>query len=199
MNRKLILIIIILLVLVSGIFVINKSRTNDFYKEDNIEVKEEISNIEDSNTIGENITENEEVGIKENSNYSDEDLDITKEIGLKFILLVHSYDLDNGHESSVKEATKYATESMKNFLVGTFIESKQPVLFKDFYAREVEEIRAIESKVSEDSISWEFEVKSKILNKNNEMINEEQNRVDLLFVKENGEWRVGNYATTQYR
>ena len=144
MNRKLILIIIILLVLVSGIFVINKSRTNDFYKEDNIEVKEEISNIEDSNTIGENITENEEVGIKENSNYSDEDLDITKEIGLKFILLVHSYDLDNGHESSVKEATKYATESMKNFLVGTVNESKQPVLFKDFYAREVEESRAIE-------------------------------------------------------
>lgn len=199
MNRKSILIIIIPLALVSGIFVINKSRTNDFYKEDNIEVKEEVSNIENSNTIGENITENEEVELKENSNYSDEDLDITKEIGLKFIPLVHSYDLDNGHESSVKEATKYATESMKNFLIGTFVESKQPVLFKDFYAREVEEVRAIESKVSEDSISWEFEVKSKILNKNNEMINEEQNRVDLLFVKENGEWRVGNYATTQYR
>ena len=199
MSRKSILLIIIPLVLVNGIFIINKNRRNNFYKEDNIEVKEEVNNIDSSNVIDENTIENEEKQEKENVNYSDEDLEITKEIGLKFIPLVHSYDLDNGHESSVKEATKYATESMKNFLIGTFIESKQPVLFKDFYAREVEEVRAIESKVSEDSIRWEFEVKSKILNRNNEMINEEQNRVDLLFVKENGEWRVGNYATTQYR
>ena len=205
MKKKIILVLIASLTLVSGVFIINKNKSDDFYKEDTTYVEDEANKNEGENNNGldENLpkdeVENEK--LEENSvEASNEEIEKTKEIGLSFIPLIHSYDLDNGHESNVKKATEYATESMKGFLIGTFVESKQPILFKDFFAREVYEVNPIESKVNEDnSLTWEYEVRSNILDRNREIINQEHNIVTLLFVKENNEWRVGNYATTQYR
>lgn len=199
MSKKFIVFVIASLTLVSGVFIYNKNKSNVFYKEDTIYLEDEENKKEPqkNNQVEENKTQDKTENIKELSN---EDIEKTKEIGIKFIPLVHSYDLNNEHESSVKEATKYATESMKSFLIGTFIESKQPILFKDFFSREVYEVKAIESKYNENnSLSWEYEVRSNILNRNKEIINREHNIITLLFIKENNEWRVGDYATTQYR
>ncbi len=133
------------------------------------------------------------------ASYTEKDLEETKEIGLKFVPLVHSYDLDNGHAKDIEEATKYVTEGMKGTLIGVFVKSKQPILAENFFAREVYDIKAIESHIDGRAICWDFEVRSKILNRKKELIKEEINRVTLLYTKVNGEWRVANYATTQYR
>ena len=133
------------------------------------------------------------------ASYTEKDLEETKEIGLKFVPLVHSYDLDNGHAKDIEEATKYVTEGMKGTLIGVFVKSKQPILAENFFAREVYDIKAIESHIDGRAICWDFEVRSKILNRKKELIKEEINRVTLLYSKVNGEWRVANYATTQYR
>ncbi|MCR1952911.1 hypothetical protein NSA50_18065 [Clostridium sp. DSM 100503] len=201
MKKKSILLLLTSLILISGVFVINKDKVNDFYKEDTTYVEDKANNNEivNSNKLEESSAQNEnlEANIIE---ASDEEIEKTKNIGLEFIKLIHSYDLNNGHESNVKKAIQYATESMKSFIIGTFIESKQPRLFKDFFAREVYEVNPIESKFNEDnSLTWEYELMSNILDKNKEIINREHNIVTLLFIKENNEWRVGNYATTQYR
>ena len=97
------------------------------------------------------------------------------------------------------KATEFATESMKSFIIGTFINSKQPILYEGFYARVVDRVEPVECKIYEDSIMWEYNVYSNIINKEGELINKESNIVNLLFVKENNEWRVGEYSTTQYR
>ena len=197
MNKKVIALLCIA-TLIGGVFLVNKQKDNEFYKEipnenqensnDNVEENKE----ENSDIVSEKIT-------YEDNEISESDIENTKEIGLKFIPLVHSYDLENGHESDVIEATKYSTEGMKSLLIGAFIETKQPILFENFFARKVKEVRAIEPYVEKDSITWKYGVDSNILNRNGELINEENNRVMLMFVKENGEWRVGDYATTQYR
>ena len=222
MNKKKLLNFISLLIVFLGIGIYainnNKDKDNTFYIEKNNEVEEEIkqennnnSNDSRNKTNKENndndfeISEEEKAKIEEKekqdkeASYSEKDLEETKEIGLKFVPLVHSYDLDNGHEKDVEEATQYATEGMKGTLIGVFVKSKQPILFKDFFAREVSEVKAIESHIEGKELCWDFEVKSKILNRKKELINEEINRVTLLYSKVNGEWRVGNYATTQYR
>ncbi|CAM2078669.1 MAG: hypothetical protein NSGCLCUN01_02870 [uncultured Clostridium sp.] len=206
MKKKIILVLLASLTLVSGVFIINKNNSDDFYKENTTYVEDESNKNEtESNGKTEESSESdlvqEDEKIEENIvEISDEDIEKTKEMGLEFIPLVHSYDLDNGHESSVKKATEYVTESMKSFLIGTFVESKQPILFKDFFAREVYEVTPVESKNNDNnSLTWEFEVKSNILDRNKEIINREHNIVTLLFIKENNEWRVGDYATTQYR
>ena len=222
MNKKKHLNFISLLIVFLGIGIYainnNKDKDNTLYIEKNNEVEEEIkqennnnSNDSRNKTNKENndndfeISEEEKAKIEEKekqdkeASYSEKDLEETKEIGLKFVPLVHSYDLDNGHEKDVEEATQYATEGMKGTLIGVFVKSKQPILFKDFFAREVSEVKAIESHIEGKELCWDFEVKSKILNRKKELINEEINRVTLLYSKVNGEWRVGNYATTQYR
>lgn len=220
MNKKKLLNFISLLIVFLGIGIYainnNKDKDNTFYIEKNNEVEEEIkqennnnSNYSRNKNNKENndfeISEEEKAKIEEKekqdkeASYSEKDLEETKEIGLKFVPLVHSYDLDNGHEKDVEEATQYATEGMKGTLIGVFVKSKQPILFKDFFAREVSEVKAIESHIEGKELCWDFEVKSKILNRKKELINEEINRVTLLYSKVNGEWRVGNYATTQYR
>lgn len=220
MERKKLLNFISLLIVFLGIGIYainnNKDKDNTFYIEKNNEVEEEIKQENNNNSNDsrnknnkENndfeISEEEKAKIEEKekqdkeASYSEKDLEETKEIGLKFVPLVHSYDLDNGHEKDVEEATQYATEGMKGTLIGVFVKSKQPILFKDFFAREVSEVKAIESHIEGKELCWDFEVKSKILNRKKELINEEINRVTLLYSKVNGEWRVGNYATTQYR
>ena len=220
MNKKKLLNFISLLIVFLGIGIYainnNKDKDNTFYIEKNNEVEEEIKQENNNNSNDsrnknnkENndfeISEEEKAKIEEKekqdeeASYSEKDLEETKEIGLKFVPLVHSYDLDNGHEKDVEEATQYATEGMKGTLIGVFVKSKQPILFKDFFAREVSEVKAIESHIEGKELCWDLEVKSKILNRKKELINEEINRVTLLYSKVNGEWRVGNYATTQYR
>lgn len=206
MKKKIILVLLASLTLVSGVFIINKNNPDDFYKENTTYVEDEgnKNETESNSKIEENLESDltkEAEKIEENTvEISEEDIEKTKGIGLEFIPLVHSYDLDNGHESNVKKSTEYATESMKSFLIGTFIESKQPILFKEFFAREVYEVTPVESKNNDNnSLTWEFEVKSNILDGNKEIINREHNIVTLLFIKENNEWRVGDYATTQYR
>lgn len=205
MKRNIIIVILLIGVGLTIYYLTSKKNNNDFYKETNQvenideeinkDITEELNNGNNTEYTGESIKE----VLKEDNNYSDKDKKITEELGLKFIPLVHGYDLDNKHKDKVVEATKYTTESMESFIIGTFVDSKQPILYSGFYAREVSKIKAVEPKISEDSIIWEYEVKSKILNRNKEIINEERNRVNLVFIKENDEWKVGNYSTTQYR
>ena len=107
MNKKVIALLCIA-TLIGGVFLVNKQKDNEFYKEipnenqensnDNVEENKE----ENSDIVSEKIT-------YEDNEISESDIENTKEIGLKFIPLVHSYDLENGHESDVIEATKYST------------------------------------------------------------------------------------------
>lgn len=174
---------------------INKNNSNDSTNKNNKDNNE--NNFEISELEKEKLAEKEKQD--KEASYSEKDLEETKEIGLKFVPLVHSYDLDNGHAKDIEEATKYATEGMKGTLIGVFVKSKQPILAENFFAREVYDIKAIESHIDGRALCWDFEVRSKILNRKKELIKEEINRVTLLYTKVNGEWRVANYATTQYR
>nr|WP_278678635.1 hypothetical protein [Clostridium paraputrificum] len=168
-----------------------------FYKESNQD------NITDeSNSVGEQ--ECLDYGENKNNddykiNLSDKEKNNTKQAGKEFVELIHGYSLDNSHKDQVMKATEFATESMKSFIIGTFINSKQPILYEGFYARVVDRVEPVEFKIYEDSIMWEYNVYSNIINKEGELINKESNIVNLLFVKENNEWRVGEYSTTQYR
>lgn len=195
--KKILLILVCISIIFGGIFLFNKKNNDDFYKD----IEEEQDKDVSENVVVNDISEEEiiEEAQSEKIEISIDDIEKTKKIGLKFVPLVHSYDLENGHEESVRKATEYSTEGMKSLLIGAFIETKQPILFENFFARKVKDVRAIEPYIEDTSITWKYDVYSDILNRDGEVINQENNRVMLMFVKENGEWRVGDYATTQYR
>lgn len=191
--------IISCLLIFLSIVMIKSFNKPKFYQEsnqENIAEENNINNEDDSK-------ESSQVPIVENDknkiHLSEKEENQTKEIGKAFVEGVHGYALDNSHEDKVMKATEYATESMKSFMIGTFIKSKQPILHEGFFARVVDHVKPVEYKIYDDTIMWECDVYSNILNKQGELINTESNRVNLLFVKENGEWKVGEYSTTQYR
>ena len=191
--------IISCLLIFLSIVMIKSFNKPKFYQEsnqENIAEENNINNEDDSK-------ESSQVPIVENDknkiHLSEKEENQTKEIGKAFVEGVHGYALDNSHEDKVMKATEYATESMKSFMIGTFIKSKQPILHEGFFARVVDHVKPVEYKIYDDTIMWEYDVYSNILNKQGELINTESNRVNLLFVKENGEWKVGEYSTTQYR
>ncbi|MFR2529800.1 MAG: hypothetical protein ACLS9F_19340 [Clostridium paraputrificum] len=191
--------IISCLLIFLSIIMIKTFNKPKFYKESNQEnITEENLNTENKEKEETSKTENTN-SIEQSINLSEKEENQTKEIGKAFIEGVHGYVLDNSHEDKVMKATEYATESMKSFMIGTFINSKQPVLHEGFFARVVDNVKPVEYKIYDDSIMWEYNVYSNILNKQGELINTESNIINLLFVKENGEWKVGEYSTTQYR
>lgn len=191
--------IISCLLIFLSIIMIKTFNKPKFYKESNQEnITEENLNTENKEKEETSKTENTN-SIEQSINLSEKEENQTKEIGKAFIEGVHGYVLDNSHEDKVIKATEYATESMKSFMIGTFINSKQPVLHEGFFARVVDNVKPVEYKIYDDSIMWEYNVYSNILNKQGELINTESNIINLLFVKENGEWKVGEYSTTQYR
>lgn len=199
MKKILCILLVSVAIIMMSIIVIKTFNKPKFYKESNQEnIREEKNtNNEDDNK------ENSQVSIVEKDknkvHLSEKEENQTKEIGKAFIEGVHGYVLDNSHEDKVMKATEYATESMKSFMIGTFINSKQPVLHEGFFARVVDNVKPVEYKIYDDTIMWEYNVYSNILNKQGELINTESNMINLLFVKENGEWKVGEYSTTQYR
>lgn len=191
--------IISCLLIFLSIIMIKTFNKPKFYKESNQEnITEENLNTENKEKEETSKTENTN-SIEQSINLSEKEENQTKEIGKAFIEGVHGYVLDNSHEDKVMKATEYATESMKSFMIGTFINSKQPVLHEGFFARVVDNVKPVEYKIYDDTIMWEYNVYSNILNKQGELINTESNIINLLFVKENGEWKVGEYSTTQYR
>lgn len=191
--------IILCLLIFLSIIMIKTFNKPKFYKESNQEnITEENLNTENKEKEETSKTENTN-SIEQSINLSEKEENQTKEIGKAFIEGVHGYALDNSHEDKVMKATEYATESMKSFMIGTFIKSKQPILHEGFFARVVDHVKPVEYKIYDDTIMWEYNVYSNILNKQGELINTESNIINLLFVKENGEWKVGEYSTTQYR
>ena len=198
--KKILFILLVSVAIILTTFIVIKTFSKPkFYKESNQEniIEEKNTNNEDDNK------ENSQVSIVEKDknkvHLSEKEENQIKEIGKAFIEGVHGYVLDNSHEDKVMKATEYATESMKSFMIGTFINSKQPVLHEGFFARVVDNVKPVEYKIYDDTIMWEYNVYSNILNKQGELINTESNIINLLFVKENGEWKVGEYSTTQYR
>ena len=202
MKKILCILLVSVAIILMSIIVIKTFNKPKFYKESNQEniTEEKNTNNEDDSK------ENSQVPIVENDknnenkiHLSEKEENQTKEIGKAFIEGVHGYALDNSHEDKVMKATEYATESMKSFMIGTFIKSKQPILHEGFFARVVDHVKPVEYKIYDDTIMWEYDVYSNILNKQGELINTESNIINLLFVKENEEWKVGEYSTTQYR
>lgn len=193
MEKKKLIIILCLLIFISGLFLIDT-------------VFEKRKNNELNNKV-ESISEDEKIDSEEELEVENESMDILKKdeneikkMGIEFVKLVHGYSIDGSHKGMVEEASKLATESYKGFLIGEFINSKQPILFERFKSRVVKDVKAIECKKSEEnSLFLELEVWSNIINMDEDIVSEEHNIVKLLFIKENNEWKVGEYATSQYR
>nr|WP_278678517.1 hypothetical protein [Clostridium paraputrificum] len=200
MKKILCILLVSVAIILMSIIVIKTFNKPKFYKESNQEnITEEKSIKEEDESKDKSEVPKVDNDNKNKVHLSEKEENETKEIGKVFIEGIHGYALDNSHEDKVMKATEYATESMKSFMIGTFIKSKQPILHEGFFTRVVDNVKPVEYKIYDDTIMWEYNVYSNIVNKQGELINTESNIINLLFVKENGEWKVGEYSTTQYR
>lgn len=181
------------------LFIFKFYNKEKFYIDDKEKTQENIQKEEITDDIKgdqESINTNELMG---DYIVSNKELELMKENGVEFIELVHGYDLEGKHSGKIEEAKKYATISMESFLQGAFIETKQPILSSGFNERKVIKVEPVEYKMSGENIMWEFMAYSIHLNKDREQIKTESNIINLMFIIENNEWKIGEYSTTQYR
>ncbi|WWU63287.1 hypothetical protein QJR26_09610 [Clostridium baratii] len=135
------------------------------------------------------------------NNYFDftkEEVVQTRDMGIKFLKYAREYDYDRGiSKETANEIKKLTTKGLGDELADR-LKHLRPAPVVRFRRMEVNLAEPIQYKKYEDgTVNWEYGILEHAINDSGEVAKEIQSRVSLLFVKDNNQWKIGEYSVSE--
>lgn len=130
--------------------------------------------------------------------FTKEEVVQTRDMGIKFLEYVRPYDYDKGiSDETAKEIKKLTVKGLGD-LLSDQLKNLRAAIVVGFRKMEVGVVEAIQYKKLEDgTVLWRFAVLENAINDNGEIAKDRVVSVNLLFVKDNNQWKIGQYSVDQ--
>lgn len=130
-------------------------------------------------------------------NFTKEEVVQTRDMGIKFLKYAREYDYDRGiSKETANEIKKLTTKGLGDELADQ-LKHLRPAPVVRFRRMEVKLVEPIQYKKYEDgTVNWEYGILENAINDSGEVAKEIQSRVSLLFVKDNNQWKIGEYSVS---
>ncbi|CAM2078517.1 MAG: hypothetical protein NSGCLCUN01_02713 [uncultured Clostridium sp.] len=130
--------------------------------------------------------------------FTKEEVVQTRDIGVKFLECVRPYEYDKGiSDETAKEIKKLTTKGLGDML-SEQLQHLRPATVVNFRKMEIGLIEPIQYKKYEDgTVDWEIAVLENAINESGNIAKERVVSVNLLFIKDNNQWKIGEYSVDQ--
>lgn len=131
-------------------------------------------------------------------NFSRDEVIKTRDMGIQFINDIAPYTYKGGYKDKLNDMKNLTTKGLGDMLYSE-LSQLQPALCEGFRKLDLEKVEPIQYiKMEDGSVSWDFGVIGKVINDKDVVVKKQKSEITLLFVKENNNWKIGDYSVHKY-
>lgn len=129
--------------------------------------------------------------------FTKEEVVQTRDMGIKFLKYAREYDYDRGiSKETANEIKKLTTKGLGDELADR-LKHLRPAPVVRFRRMEVNLVEPIQYEKYEDgTVNWKYGILEQAINDSGEVAKEIESTINLLFIKDNNQWKIGEYSVS---